>query len=169
MTFSVTNTSVSFQEMIHAIFPPMKACVWDVDNIHIYSEDIKAEHQAIVEKALQQYVEHGLVVNLHKNELHLHKTIFVTEYHYWIKSCISYTLLSVVFYYLMQLVPWPGLVCHNIVGILEGPSSPILTKPVFQLLGFSRNRFPESVMLLLHEGRAASRSHTHAHSRVQRG
>ena len=94
-------------------------------------------------------------------------TCTVTECHYWIKSCISYTLLSIVVYYLISLEPWPELVYHTIVGMLEGPTLPIRRKPVFQLLGYLRNLFLGSTMSLLYEGRMASRSHTHACTRVQ--
>ena len=68
-----------------------------------------------------------------------------------------YSYSSVVVYCLMQLEPWPELVCHTIVEILEGPPSPILRKPIFQLLGFSRNLILESMMSLLYEGRAGTR------------
>ena len=45
----------------------------------ICSSDTEAEHQAIVEKVLQQYIEHGLVGNLLKREFHVKETIFLAH------------------------------------------------------------------------------------------
>ena len=55
----------------------MEECIWYLDDILIYSGDTEAEHQAIVEKVLQQCVEHGLAVNLLKSEFHVKETIFL--------------------------------------------------------------------------------------------
>ena len=57
----------------------MKGCMWYLVNILIYGSDTKAEHQAIVEKVLQQCVEHGLAVNLLKSQLHVKETIFLVH------------------------------------------------------------------------------------------
>ena len=46
-----------------------------------------------------------------------------------------YSQPSVVFYYLMQLEPQPEIVCHTIVGILKGPTTPILRKTCFSGVG----------------------------------
>ena len=54
MPFSLTNTPASFQEMIGTILKDMEGCIWCLNDIHIYGGDTKAEHQAIVEKVLQQ-------------------------------------------------------------------------------------------------------------------
>ena len=55
----------------------MEGCIWYLDDILICGGDTEAEHQAIVEKVMQQCVEHGLVVNLLKSEFHVKETIFL--------------------------------------------------------------------------------------------
>ena len=55
----------------------MEGCIWYLNNILIYGGDTEAVHQAIVEKVLQQYVEHGLAVNLFKSKFHVYKCIFL--------------------------------------------------------------------------------------------
>ena len=77
MPFGLTNAPASFQEMMDAIFKDMEGCIWYLDDILIYGGDTEGEHQAIVEKVLQQYVEHGLTVNLLKSEFHVKETIFL--------------------------------------------------------------------------------------------
>ena len=57
----------------------MEGCIWYLDDILIYNGDTKAEHQAIVEKVLQQCVEHGLAVNLLKSKFHVKETIFLVH------------------------------------------------------------------------------------------
>ena len=79
MPFGLTNAPVSFQEMMHTIFKDIEGCIWYLDNILIYSADTEAEHQAIVEKVLQQCVEHGLEVNLLKSKFHTKETIFLVH------------------------------------------------------------------------------------------
>ena len=64
MPFGLTNAPASFQEMMDTIFKDMEGCIWYLDDILIYGGDTEAEHQAIVEKVLQQCVEHGLTVHL---------------------------------------------------------------------------------------------------------
>ena len=59
------------------IFKDMEVCIWYLDNILTYGGDTEAEHQAIVEKILQQCVEYGLAVNLLKSEFHIKETIFL--------------------------------------------------------------------------------------------
>ena len=77
MPFGLTNAPASFQEMMDTIFKDMEGCIWDLDAILIYGGDTEAEHQAIVEKVLQQCVEHGLAVNLLKSKFHVQETIFL--------------------------------------------------------------------------------------------
>ena len=48
-----------------------------MDDILIYGRQTEAEHQAYVEKILQQCVNHGIAVNLTKSELHVHEIIFL--------------------------------------------------------------------------------------------
>ena len=55
----------------------MEGCIWYLDHILIYDGNTEAEHQALVEKVLQQYVEHGLPVNLLKSKFHIKETIFL--------------------------------------------------------------------------------------------
>ena len=62
--------------MMHAILKDMEECIWYLDDILIYGGDTEVEHQGIVEKVLQQCVEHGLAVNLLKREFHVKETIF---------------------------------------------------------------------------------------------
>ena len=59
------------------IFKDMEGCIWYLDDIVIYGSDTEAEYQAIVEKVLQQCVEHGLAVNLLKSEFYVKETIFL--------------------------------------------------------------------------------------------
>ena len=77
MPFGLTNATVSFQEMIDIFFKDMEGCMWYLDDIVIYSGNTEVEYQAIVEKLLQQCVEHGLAVNLLKSEFHIHVTMFL--------------------------------------------------------------------------------------------
>ena len=57
----------------------MEGCIWYLDHILIYVGDTKAEHQAVVEKVLQQCIEHGLAVNLLEREFHVRETIFLVH------------------------------------------------------------------------------------------
>ena len=57
----------------------MEGCIWYLHNILIYGYDTEPEHQAIVEKVLQQCVEHGPAVNLLKREFHVKETIFLVH------------------------------------------------------------------------------------------
>ena len=75
--FGLTNTHVSFQEMMDTIFKDVEGCIWYLDDILIYDGNSEAEQQAIVEKVLQQCFKHGLGVNLLKSKLYVHKTIFL--------------------------------------------------------------------------------------------
>ena len=77
MPFGLTNAPASFQEMMDTIFKDMEGCIWYLDDILIYGGDTEGEHQAIVEKVLQQCVKHGLAVNLLKSEFHVKETIFL--------------------------------------------------------------------------------------------
>ena len=79
MPFGLTNALASLQEMLDAIFKHMEGCIWYLDDILIYGGDTEAEHQAIVEKVLQQCVEHGLAVDLLKSELYVKETIFLVH------------------------------------------------------------------------------------------
>ena len=45
----------------------------------IHGDNTEDEHQAIVEKVLWQYVEHGLAVNLLKSKFHIKETIFLAH------------------------------------------------------------------------------------------
>ena len=56
MPFGLTNAPASFQEMMDKIFKDMEGCIWYLNDILIYGGDTKAEHQATVEKVLQQCV-----------------------------------------------------------------------------------------------------------------
>ena len=77
MPFGLTNAPASFQEMMDTIFKDMEGCIWYLDNTLIYGGNTEPEHQAIVEKVLQQFVEHGLAVNLLKCEFHIKEDIFL--------------------------------------------------------------------------------------------
>ena len=79
MPLGLTNTLASFEEMIDAIFKDVEGCIWYLNDIRIYSGDAEAEHQAIVEKVLQQCVEPGLAVNLLKRKLNVKETIFLVH------------------------------------------------------------------------------------------
>ena len=77
MPFGLTNARPTFQEMMDTIFKDEEGCVWYMYDILIYGGTIEAEHQAYVEKVLQQCVKHGVAVNLTKSEFHGHETIFL--------------------------------------------------------------------------------------------
>ena len=77
MPFGLTNAPALFQEMMDTIFKDMEGYIWYLNDILIYGGDTKAEHQAIVEKVLQQCVEHGLAVNLLKSKFYVKETIFL--------------------------------------------------------------------------------------------
>ena len=49
------------------------------NNIHTYGGNSQNEHQAIVQKVLQQYVEYALVVHILKCEFFVHGTIFLVH------------------------------------------------------------------------------------------
>ena len=53
----------------------MEECVQYLDDILVCCGNTEAEHQEIVEKVLQQCIEHGLVVNVLKSEFQVHKSI----------------------------------------------------------------------------------------------
>ena len=78
MLFDMSNVYALFQEMMHTIVKDMEGCIWYLYNILIYGGNTKAKHQSIVEKVLQQCVEHGLAMNLCKSEFHIHETIFIS-------------------------------------------------------------------------------------------
>ena len=77
MPFGLTNAPTIFQEMMDRIFKDEEGCVWYMDDILIYRGTTGAEHQAFVEKVLQQCVKHELAVNLTKFEFYVHETIFL--------------------------------------------------------------------------------------------
>ena len=77
MPFELTNAPATFRVMIDEIFKDEEGCVWYLDDVLIYERETEAEHQAHVEKILQQCVNHVLAVNLTKSEFHLHETIFL--------------------------------------------------------------------------------------------
>ena len=63
--------------MMNAIFKDIEGCIWYLDNLFSYGGNTEAQHQAIIEKVLQQCVEHELAVNLFKSEFHVKETIFL--------------------------------------------------------------------------------------------
>ena len=75
--FSLTNAPALLQKMIDTIFQHMEECIWYLDNIIIDGNNTEVEHQAIVEKILQECVKQGLAVNLLKSEFHIHVTILL--------------------------------------------------------------------------------------------
>ena len=79
MPFGLTNAPASLQEMIDTHVQDMEECIWYLHDIHIYGSNNEAEHQAIVDKVLQQCVEHELAINLLKSKFHLHETIFLVN------------------------------------------------------------------------------------------
>ena len=79
MPFGLTKAPASFQEMMDTIFKDMEGCILYLDDILIYGGNTEDEHQAIVEKVLQQCVEDGLAVNLLKSEFHVKETIFLVH------------------------------------------------------------------------------------------
>ena len=76
MPFVLSNEPATFHEMMQTIFKDGARCVWHMYDILIYRGTTEAEHQAVVEKVLQQSVKDGLAVNLTKSEFDVHETIF---------------------------------------------------------------------------------------------
>lgn len=75
MPFSLTSTTISFQELIHTIFKYITGCICDFDNVVIHGGNTTAKHQDIVKKVLEQCVQCRLAVNLLYREFHIHETI----------------------------------------------------------------------------------------------
>ena len=65
--------------MIDMIFKDIKEYILYLNNILSYSGNMEAEPQAIVEKVLQQCVEHRLAINLLKSKFYVYKTIFLEQ------------------------------------------------------------------------------------------
>ena len=79
MQFGLTNTHATFQERMDTIFKDKEECMWFIADILIYEGTTEAEHQAFVEKVLQQRVNHGFAGNLTKSEFHVHESIFLSH------------------------------------------------------------------------------------------
>ena len=77
MPFGLTNAPATFQEMMDTIFKDEEGCIWYMNEIHMNGGSTEAEHQAFVEKVLQQWVNHALAVNLTKSEFHVHESIIL--------------------------------------------------------------------------------------------
>ena len=75
--FVLTNARTTFREMMDTICIDEKCCVWYMYDILIYCAETTAEHQAYVQKTVQQCVNHGLAVYLTKSEFYIHETIFL--------------------------------------------------------------------------------------------
>ena len=71
------NAPASFPEMMDTIFKDVEGCVWYLDDILIFGGETEEEHQALVEKVLENCVEYGLAVNLPKSEFHVKQTLFL--------------------------------------------------------------------------------------------
>ena len=54
----------------------MEGFIQYLDDILICGSDTESEYEDIVEKVLQQCVEHRLAVNLVKSKFHVHESIF---------------------------------------------------------------------------------------------
>ena len=76
--FGLPNAPATLQEMMDTIFMDEQSCAWYMYDILIYVAQTEAEHQAYLEKILEQCVNHGLAVNLTKSEFHVHETIFLS-------------------------------------------------------------------------------------------
>lgn len=74
MPFELANAPATLQEMMNTVFPNMEGCISYLENILIYRGDTENEYQQLVEKVVQQFVWHGLVVNLLKSEFHVRQT-----------------------------------------------------------------------------------------------
>ena len=79
MPVGLSNALASLQEMMDAIFKDMEGCICYLNDILINGGDTKAEHQAIVTKVLQLFVEHGLTGKLLKSEFHVKEAIFLVH------------------------------------------------------------------------------------------
>ena len=79
MPLVLTNARATFQEMMDTIFQDEEGCVLYTDTKLIYGGTREDEHQAFVEKVLQQCVNYGLAVKLSKSKFHIHETIFLSH------------------------------------------------------------------------------------------
>ena len=77
--FGLRNTPATVQDMMDTIFNEEAGCDWSIDNIRIYGGNTEPEHQAFVNKDLQQCVKNGLAVNPTKSEFHMHETILLED------------------------------------------------------------------------------------------
>ena len=57
----------------------MEGCIWYLNNILFYGGNTEAEHQGIVSNVLQQYIKHGVTVNVLESEFHFKETIFLVH------------------------------------------------------------------------------------------
>ena len=73
------NPTATFVEMMETIINDEGGCIWYMDDILIHVAETEAEHQAYVQKNLQQCVAHWLAVNLTKSEFHVHETILLAH------------------------------------------------------------------------------------------
>ena len=53
-----------------------QGCVWYMNKILIYGRETEVEHQAYLDKILQQCVDHVFAVDLTKSWFHVHQNIF---------------------------------------------------------------------------------------------
>ena len=65
--------------MMDTIFKDMEGYIGYLDNTLICGGNAEAEHQVIVEKVLQQRIEHRLAVNLPKSKIHAKQTILLVH------------------------------------------------------------------------------------------
>ena len=79
MPFGLTNAPATCQEMMDTIFKGEEGCIGYMNHILIYGGTTEAEHEAFVEKVLQQWVKHEVAVNLTKCDFHVHETIFLSH------------------------------------------------------------------------------------------
>ena len=79
MQVDLTNGPLSYQEMRDTIVKDMEGCIWYFDDILIYGRNTENEHQAIVEKVLQQHVEHRLAVNFLKSKFDVKESILLAH------------------------------------------------------------------------------------------
>ena len=59
MPFGLTDAPATCQGMMDTIFKDEEGFIWYMNHILIYGGTTQAEHQAFVEKVLQQCVKHG--------------------------------------------------------------------------------------------------------------
>lgn len=79
MAFGLTNAAANFQKMMDTSYKHEVGCVWPINDTLVCVGETESEHQAYIEKILQQCINHRFPVNINKSEFHVPNTIFLVR------------------------------------------------------------------------------------------